>query len=117
MVIHSLSFQLCRQILIFVDIIAHVYRSRRKKNSSEIPAHRMYRSVKKFLRPVKLQKRELELFHPIILNFQIDFVGFFQYMFGSGTVSGSTQVIVMENDWIRRMLAMVQGLPAADKNR
>ena len=40
---------------IFVDIIVH-YRSWRKENSSEIPAHRIYQSVKLFLQPIKLRE-------------------------------------------------------------
>ena len=36
-----------------VDIIAH-FRSQQKENSSEIPAHGSYRSVKLFLQPIKL---------------------------------------------------------------
>ena len=44
-------------------------------------------------------------------------MSFFQYIFGSSVVGSGTQVILMEDDWIRRMLAMVQNLPAADKNR
>ena len=47
MTIHSLYFQICRQNLIFVDIIANVW-SRRKENSSEIPVYGIYRSVKLF---------------------------------------------------------------------
>ena len=46
------------QNLIFVDIIAY-FRSRRKENSCEIPAHGIYRSVKLFLQPIKL--RELSI--------------------------------------------------------
>ena len=52
-IIHSLQFQLCHRRLIFVDSTAH-FRSHQKENSSEIPAHGSYRSVKLFLQPVKL---------------------------------------------------------------
>ena len=38
---------------IFVNIIEH-FRSWRKENSPEIPAHGIYKSVKLFLQPVKL---------------------------------------------------------------
>ncbi|XP_045176532.2 endothelin-converting enzyme homolog isoform X1 [Mercenaria mercenaria] len=50
-------------------------------------------------------------------NNVVDFVSFFQYMFGSSNVNGNTRVILMEDDWIRRMLAMVGAIPDADKAR
>ena len=42
-------------IIIFIDIIVH-FRSRRKENDSEIPAHGIYRNVKRFLQPFKLRE-------------------------------------------------------------
>ncbi|XP_060556433.1 endothelin-converting enzyme homolog isoform X1 [Ruditapes philippinarum] len=50
-------------------------------------------------------------------NNVVDFVSFFQYMFGSSNVNGNTRVILREDDWIRRMLAMVSAIPESDKAR
>ncbi|KAL4225048.1 Membrane metallo-endopeptidase-like 1 [Mactra antiquata] len=50
-------------------------------------------------------------------NNVIDFVSFFQHMFGSNNVNGNTRVVLREDDWLRRMLSMVESLPDADKPR
>ena len=52
-IIHSLQFQLCHQNRIVDGIIVPV-RSQRKEKSSEMHAHRIYRSVKRFHQPIKL---------------------------------------------------------------
>ena len=48
--IYFLQFQLCHQNRIIVDIIVN-FRSRRKAYSSEIPAHGIYRHLKRFFFP------------------------------------------------------------------
>lgn len=50
------------------------------------------------------------------ITFQVDFVSFFQYMFSSNVNSG-TRVILMEEDWLRRMLEMVNAIPSGDRAR
>lgn len=47
---------------------------------------------------------------------QVDFVSFFQYMFGNN-VNGATRVIMREEDWTRQMLQMVNAIPSSDRPR
>ncbi|KAK3605567.1 hypothetical protein CHS0354_005871 [Potamilus streckersoni] len=47
----------------------------------------------------------------------IDFTGLLKYMFKESGVTESTYVALKEDDWIRRMTAMVGSLPANEKNR
>ena len=44
------------KILLFLSILLHKIKSRRKDNSSDIYAHGIYRSVKDFLQPIKLHE-------------------------------------------------------------
>ncbi|KAL3841722.1 hypothetical protein ACJMK2_019828 [Sinanodonta woodiana] len=47
----------------------------------------------------------------------IDFTALLTYMFKDSGVNENTVIVVREDDWIRRMTAMVGSLPTSDKNR
>jgi len=57
--------------------------------------------------------RSLCLFYDYL---QVNFLSFFQHMFSSN-VNGDTRIILMEEDWLRRVLAMVGAIPEGDKAR
>ena len=57
MIIHSLLYDSSFVIkVLFLSTLLHIsLRNQRKENSSEIPAHGIYRSVELFLQPIKLR--------------------------------------------------------------
>ncbi|KAL3841728.1 hypothetical protein ACJMK2_019834 [Sinanodonta woodiana] len=78
-----------------------------------------------------LQKASVDFWTPCLFTFQvttdeynaqrrvieIDFTALLTYMFKDSGVNENTVIVVREDDWIRRMTAMVGSLPTSDKNR